>query len=402
MNTFDVPRLLGLLVVILAIAKLLGALAQRIGQPAVMGELVAGVILGMSVTGLVDTHNDYLHLFAEIGVVLLLFQIGLETDLAKLMQVGGTATVVAVVGVVLPFILGYAVCWMLGHGGLVAVVAGASLTATSIGITARVLADLGRLHEPESQVILGAAVLDDVVGLIVLAVVAGLMKGQQVTLLSVTRTTALAFGFLVITLLMGRLIVPPLVTLISRLKVPGTPTLLGIMAAFGLAWLASVSGSALIIGAFAAGLLLRATPLAYEIERGTHAVGHLFVPLFFVIVGAAVDVRVLNPVDPANRTPLALGGLLFVAAVVGKLLAGYAPFWYRGNKTVIGVGMIPRGEVGLIFAQRGLVGGVFDVGLFSAVMVMVMATTFMTPPLLKLLFPPLLPSTRCELGDNLN
>jgi Kef-type K+ transport system membrane component KefB len=157
------------------------------------------------------------------------------------------------------------------------------------------------------------------------------------------------------------------------------------MLALGLAWLASVSGSAMIIGAFAAGLLLRGTPQAHEIERGVASLGHFFVPLFFVAVGAAVDVQVLNPIDPTNRKTLLIGGMLIVAAVVGKFLAGFAPFWFRGNKTVIGVGMIPRGEVGLIFAQMGLSCGVFDAGLFSAVTLMVMVTTFMAPPLLKLL-----------------
>ena len=387
MGHLDVPQFLGLLVVMFASAKLLGALAQWIGQPAVLGELLAGVILGMSVGGLVDPSNDVLHLLAELGVVILLFEIGLETDLGKLLQVGGAATVVAVVGVTLPFALGYAVCWILGLSNLVGIMAGASLTATSVGITARVLSDLNRLQEPESQIILGAAVIDDVIGLVILAVVVGLTKGQEVTVLGVAKTTGIAFGFLGGTLLVGKLVVPPLVRWVSRVDLPGTPTMLAVMLAFGLAWLASVSGSAMIIGAFAAGLLLRGTLHAHEIETGVAHLGHFFVPLFFVAVGAAVDVRVLNPVDPANWQTLMVGGLLIVAAVVGKFLAGYAPFWFKGNKKVIGVGMIPRGEVGLIFAQMGLVSGVFDPGLFSAVTLMVMVTTFMAPPLLKLLFP---------------
>ena len=382
----DIPQFLGLLVLILAAAKICGALAQWIGQPAVLGELVAGVILGN--LALVNPKNEVLHLLAELGVVILLFEIGLETDLRKLLKVGGAATAVAVVGVALPFALGYAVCRMLGLGNLVAVVAGASLTATSVGITARVLSDLNRLQEPESQIILGAAVIDDVIGLVILAVVAGLTEGHEVTLLGVAKITAIAFGFLVGTLLVGRLVVPPLVRLVSRIDLPGTPTMLAVMVAFGLAWLASVAGSALIIGAFAAGLLLRDTPQAHEMERGVANLGHFFVPLFFVAVGAAVDLSVLNPLDPANRTTLLIGGLLIVAAVVGKFLAGHAPFWFRGNKNVIGVGMIPRGEVGLIFAQMGLATGVFDAGIFSAVTLMVMVTTFMAPPLLKLLFPP--------------
>jgi Kef-type K+ transport system membrane component KefB len=163
--------------------------------------------------------------------------------------------------------------------------------------------------------------------------------------------------------------------------------MLALMIAFGLAWLASVVGSAMIIGAFAAGLLLRETPQAHEIERGVAHLGHFFVPLFFVTVGAAVDVNVLNPLEPGNRPTLLIGGLLILAAVIGKFLAGYAPVWFKGNKKVIGVGMIPRGEVGLIFAQTGLVSAVFTPSLFSAVTMMVLVTTFMAPPLLKYLLP---------------
>lgn len=388
MDHVDVPQTLGLLVVMLGTAKLFGGLAKWIGQPAVVGELIAGVVLGLSVAGLVDPGNGILHLLAEIGVVILLFEIGLETDLRKLLKVGGESAAVAVVGVALPFALGYAVCWFLGLSNLVAVVAGATLTATSVGITARVLSDLNRLQEPESQIVLGAAVIDDVVGLVILAVVSGLTEGREVTVLGVTTTTAIAFGFLAGTLLLGRFLVPPAVRLVSRANLPGTPTMIAVMLAFGLAWLASVAGSALIIGAFAAGLLLRETSQAHEIEQGVAHLGHFFVPLFFVTVGAAVDVNVLNPFEPANRTILVVGGLLLVAAMIGKFVAGYAPFWFAGNKKVIGVGMIPRGEVGLIFAQMGLASGVFDSSLFSAVTLVVMVTTFVAPPLLKVLFPP--------------
>jgi Kef-type K+ transport system membrane component KefB len=394
MTHLDVPQFLGLLVVLLLAAKLFGALAQGVGQPAVLGELVAGVVLGISVVGLVNPKDQVLHLLAEVGVVILLFEIGLETNLRKLLRVGGASAAVAIVGVVLPFALGYAVCWALGLGNPVAVVAGATLTATSVGITARVLADLNRLQEPESQIVLGAAVIDDVIGLVILAVVSGLTQGQEVTLLGVAQTTGIAFGFLIGTLLVGRLLVPPLVTLASRVNLPGTPTILAVMLAFGLAWLASVAGSALIIGAFAAGLLLRETPQAHDMERGVAHLGHFFVPIFFVAVGAAVDVRVLNPLDPANGQTLLVGGLLLVAAVLGKFFAGYAPFWFRGKKHVIGIGMVPRGEVGLIFAQIGLAAGVFDPGFFSAVTLMVMVTTFMAPPLLKLLFLPREPAQR--------
>jgi Kef-type K+ transport system membrane component KefB len=387
MDHLDLPQFLGLLVAILGTAKLLGAFAQWIGQPAVLGELCAGVILGGSMLGIVEPETEVLHLLSELGVIILLFAIGLETDLQKLLKVGAASSAVAIVGVALPFALGYAVCLLLGLSNLTAVVAGAALTATSVGITARVLSDLNRLQEPESQIVLGAAVIDDVVGLVILAVVAGVTRGEGITAWGIASTTVVAFGFLIGTLLIGSWLVPPIARLLSKIDLPGTPTMLALLLSFGLAWLASYAGSATIIGAFAAGLLIRETPDAHEIERGVASLGHFFVPIFFVVVGSAVDLTVFNPLHAENHGTLLIGGALIVAAVLGKFLSGYAPFWFRGNKRVIGVGMIPRGEVGLIFAQMGLTSGVFDAAMFSAVALMVMVTTFMAPPLLKLLFP---------------
>jgi Kef-type K+ transport system membrane component KefB len=296
----EAPQFLAILVVILGAAKLCGWLAQRIGQPAVLGELLAGVVAGTSVLGLVDPKQETFHLLAELGVIILLFEIGLETDLRKLLKVGGASAAVALTGAALPFGLGYALCLWLGLGNLVAITVGAALTATSVGITARVLSDLGRLNDPESQVVLGAAVIDDVVGLILLTVVVGLTQGREPTALGITWTTAAAFGFLLVTLLVGRWVIPPLLRLVGGIDLPGTLPLLGLLLAFGLAWLAHTVGSAVIIGAFAAGLLLAPTEKAQDVEKGVKQLGHFFVPIFFVTVGAAVDVRVLNPFDAAN------------------------------------------------------------------------------------------------------
>lgn len=383
-----VPQFLVLLVVMLGAARLCGLLAKSIGQPSVLGELIAGVILGPSLLGLLDPQLEVVHLLAEVGVIILLLLIGLETDLKQLLAVGGTSTAVAAVGVIAPFVLGYAVCRLLGMDNLVSIVAGAALTATSVGITARVLSDLGRLQEPESQIVLGAAVVDDIVGLIILTVVSGIAQGNGITPIGIARITAIAFGFLVLALLLGRYIVPPLVRLSGKSSMPGNDTILALVLTFGLAWVASQVGSAVIIGAFAAGLLLRMTHKARDIEHGITELGHFFVPIFFVAVGAAVDVRVFNPLDPANHPTLILGSALVLVAVFGKFISGYAAPWFRGNKKVIGVGMIPRGEVGLIFAQMGLSTRVFDAKLFSAVALMVMVTTFLAPPLLRMLFPP--------------
>lgn len=376
----SVERFLLLLAVILAAAKVLGELAERIGQPAVIGELLAGVLLGPSVVGFVDPTLLPLHLFAEIGVVLLLFGIGLETDLNRLLRVGGAAFTVAVVGVALPFVGGFAVARGLGLELLPSIVAGAALTATSVGITGRVLSDLGRLRSAEGQIVLGAAVIDDVIGLVILAVVSDLVAGTTPTAFGVLRTTAVAFGFVAAVLVVGRFVVPPLFDLIARTGKENTLASMALALAFLLAVLASELGSALIVGAFAAGLVLAPTAHAHAIERGIVRLSNVFVPIFFVVVGAAVDVRTFG-----SRQVVLVGLALTVVAIIGKVLAGYAPVWVRARKTLIGVGMIPRGEVGLIFAQMGLTAGVLNAGTYSALMLMVLVTTFMAPPLLRAL-----------------
>lgn len=385
----DFAYYLKTIALILIAAKVCGSLAKRLGQPGVLGELLAGVLLGVSCFKVVDPHNDTLEVLKELGVTILLFEIGLETDLKQLLKVGGSSLTVACVGVALPFALGYAVCAALGYPYLVSIVAGATLTATSVGITARVLSELNRLREPESQIILGAAVIDDVIGLIILAVVEPLTQGQGVSAMMIGRTTLMACGFLLITLLAGRMILPPIINWVERSKFAGTPTMMAMICLLAVAWGASSAGVAPIIGAFAAGLLLRETDAAHAIEHGVAQLGQFFVPIFFVCVGASVDVNVLNPLVAENLPTLRVGGLLILAAIVGKFLCGYSPFWFKGRKHVIGIGMIPRGEVGLIFAEKALATGVFDIGMFSAATIMVVATTFVAPPLLRWTFPPL-------------
>ena len=385
MQHLEAAQLFALLAIMLGVAKVGGAAAQRLGQPAVLGELLGGVLVGQSVLRLVDPSIETIHLFSELGVFILLLAIGLETDPRALMRVGTTSAAVAVAGVVAPFTLGFLACRLLGLGTVVAIMAGATLTATSVGITARVLSDLGRLRDTEGQIILGAAVLDDILGLIILTVVTSMTRGQEVTVGGVLQTTGAAFGFLVVVMLAGRYLMPIVFRLTRAIDLPGTPTILALILAFGLASLAEASGSAMILGAFAAGLLLTSSPQFREIEHGVTALGHFFVPLFFVTVGAAVDLRTLNPLEPDTRYALVVGLILVAVGVVGKVVSGYAPFWFRGNRLVIGVGMIPRGEVGLIFAQMGRTAGVFNEGLFAGLTLMVMVTTFIAPPLLKTL-----------------
>ena len=373
----SVAELLLVLVAVFIATKLIGEAAQRIGQPAVLGELIAGVVLGGSVLGILDPADPVIHILAEIGVMVLLFEIGLHTDLRALIRVGKAATLVGVVGLTLPFLGGYFVATWLGQPPIVALVCGAALTATSIGISARVLSDLGRLETPEGQVVLGAAVLDDVVGLIILSVVAGIVGGEGISTLGVAKTAGIALGFVVVALLVGGIVAPPVFRLVERIKTAGALGLIALAFAFAMAALASMAGSALIIGAFAAGLVLHNTPQRQDIERSTTAIGHFFVPIFFAAVGASVELSAFGDPDA-----LLVGGALIVVGIAGKVAAGFAPFWFKGSKLLVGVAMVPRGEVGLIFAQMGLTSGAIGADMFGALMLMVLVTTFVTPPLL--------------------
>jgi Kef-type K+ transport system membrane component KefB len=378
-----IAELLLALLAIFAAAKLFGELAERIGQPAVLGEMVGGVVIGVSGLRLINPHDPLLHVLAELGVLLLLFLIGLETNIQRLLSVGGASLAVALAGVILPFAAGYGVGMWLGYPTTVSVFLGAALTATSVGITARVLSDLGHLKSDESQVILGAAVVDDILGLVLLSVVSAMAAGQKLTVIGVGKTFGIAFGFVFLAIVIGSVLAPRLIALITRLRVAKALFFASIMFAFALAYLADAVGSAVIIGAFAAGLVLARTDRGREIEHEVYDVAQFFIPIFFVSVGAAVDLKALNPFRADTRQFFVLGILLTLVAVVGKLVAGYAAFGRPLRKIVIGVGMIPRGEVGLIFAQLGLAAGLLSAGLYSSVAMMVMVTTFVAPPLLR-------------------
>jgi Kef-type K+ transport system membrane component KefB len=386
------------LAAILVAAKGFGELAERIGQPAVLGELLAGVMLGGSVLGIVPSGGaeaDLIHVLAELGVLLLLFEIGLETDLREMFRVGPASLAVAAVGVVLPFAFGY-LFWryaphaMSGEGDLVtaAIFLGATLTATSVGITARVLSDLRRMNTPEARIIIGAAVIDDVLGLVILSVVTGIAAGAAVSLLGILRTLGVAVGFLVVAVVVGRYAAPRLFDVIDRMRVRYVLVVAAVAFALGLAALADLAGSALIIGAFAAGLILSGTNQFDTIEHEVRPVASIFTPVFFVSVGSSVNLTLLIPSTPEARATLLTAGALIVLAIVGKIAAGWAAPWARFRRLVVGVGMIPRGEVGLIFADIGRRAGVLSDEVFGAVLLMVMVTTFVAPPALKALFAP--------------
>jgi Kef-type K+ transport system membrane component KefB len=373
----DIGSILIALVAIFIATKALGELAQRIGQPAVLGELIAGILLGGSVLGLVDPGDPVIATMSELGVIILLFAIGLETELASIIRVGGAATTVAMAGVAIPFGLGYAASLALGLSTTSALVCGAALCATSVGITARVLSELGWLDTKEGSVILGAAVIDDIIGLIILAVVAAIAGGATLGVLSIGRIAGVAIAFVGAAVLIGGLVAQPVFRFVERVRSGGALGLFALAFAFLLAFLAQRSGSAMIVGAFAAGLVLYKLPQRHEIEKSVTGIGHFFVPVFFASVGAAVDLRAL-----ANPQSLMLGGALILCGIVGKVVAGFVPWWFRGDKLFVGIGMVPRGEVGLIFAQMGLAAGAVAAGEFGALMLMVLVTTFVTPPAL--------------------
>ena len=392
------PFFLVLLAVLVG-AKLLGELAERLGQPAVLGELIAGVLLGASVLGVLPeagTIREVMQLLAEIGVAILLFEIGLETDLKEMFRVGGSASIVAVVGVVVPFFLGF-VYWILVQPAIgthaagisttiVAVFVGATLTATSVGITARVLTDIGRIHTREARIVIGAAVVDDVLGLVILAIVSGLAAGASLTIFGVTLKFAVAAGFLVVALVLGNRIAPRLFGFIDRMRVRGVLLVMAFCFALLFAALAKLAGSAMIIGSFAAGIVLSSTNQFDLITDRIAPVADIFAPIFFVVVGAGVNVALLNPWSPAfDLSVLGVGGALLAIAIFGKVIAGFTVGWgaERLNHAAIGIGMIPRGEVGLIFAHMGLTRGILSQQVFSAILIMVIFTTFLAPPLLK-------------------
>ncbi len=367
-------------------AKLFGEIAERLGQPAVLGELLAGVMLGPSVLGLVPLSQGVL-LVAEVGVILLLFEVGLETDIAELVKVGGPAAAVAVMGMVLPFAGGYLMTAALGQSNLTAIFVGAAMTATSVGITARVLSELKVLESREGKIILGAAVVDDIMGLVVLAVVSDLGQGTRVRALDVARAAGLAVGFLAVALVVGMPLGKRLIGIVGRANVRGVLVAVSVAMAMLLAVAAEKAGSAAIVGAFAMGLVLARTNRRHDIDHALKPVVDIFAPLFFVAVGAQVDVKLLNPLVAENRSALGLALGLTVVGFLGKFLAGFCA-WGKTRRAFVGAGMVPRGEVGLIFAAIGKASGSLSEEVFVAVVLAVFGTTFLAPPLLKALAPP--------------
>jgi Kef-type K+ transport system membrane component KefB len=390
------------MIVILIAAKLGGELFERIRQPAVLGELIAGMVIGN--LNLVGFHGlDFLRteeviaILAEIGVIFLLFEVGLESNLKEMMAVGLSSLLVATAGVIAPMVLGWGVAaWFLPHEGtLVHVFIGATLTATSVGITARVLRDLGKVTTKEAKIILGAAVIDDVLGLLVLAVVSGMILaanqgGTGLSLASIAWILAKAVIFLAGSLIAGLYASPRLFGLASKLRVHGMLLVTSIAFCFLLAYLAGAIGLAPIVGAFAAGLILDEVHYKDFVDRGEHTIEEMLqpittflVPIFFVLMGIRVDLSTFG-----HLNILGFAAVLTLVAIIGKQVCGLAVAERGLNRLAVGLGMIPRGEVGLIFAGIGMtlrLNGeqVVSVPTFSAVVIMVIVTTLVTPPVLK-------------------
>ena len=377
--TLSLPHLLLVIAAVLITAKILGALAERIKQPAILAELIAGVVLGGSVLGVLDPNEPVIHTLAQLGLVILLFEIGLATDLRGLGKVGGTAATVAVVGVALPFVFGFLALDLLGVSRTAAFVCATALTATSVGVSTRVLSDIGRLHTVEGRVVLGAAVLDDIIGLVLLSIVASFAVGAVIDSSAILRTATVAFGFVAVALVVGYFVVPPLFRVAhARVFAPNTIAVTGLAFAFALAAAAGLLGSAIIVGGFVAGVLLNQLDESDQIEKAAATMGSLLTPLFFASVGASVSLSAFR--EP--RT-LVITLLLLVIGMAGKVAAGYAPLGFRGSKRLVGVSMIPRGEVELIVAQTGLAIGALDSALFGAVTLMVLLSTLIAPPLIQ-------------------
>jgi Kef-type K+ transport system membrane component KefB len=376
MSVGDVLR--DILVVLIA-AKAAAEVAERLALPAVVAEIAAGVLIGPSALRLVGGEDEVLRVLGELGVILLLLQVGLQMDLAELGAVGRPAVLVAATGVAVPFAGGWAVASALGHGGHTAVFIGAALTATSVGITARVFADLRALATVEARTVLGAAVVDDVMGLVILTVVVRVVEAGSVSPLEVAGVVGLALAFLVVATGAGSRLAPPVFAGVQRLaRSSGTLVPLALAFTLAVAELASAARLAPIVGAFVAGLALARTGQAERIRRELTPIGHVFVPVFFLQIG--IDARLSEFARPAV---LGLAAALLVVAVAGKLVSAAGAAGAPGDKLLLGLGMIPRGEVGLIFASLGRASGLLGQDLYAALLLVVLASTLVAPPLLR-------------------
>lgn len=384
------------LLAILLMARLLAEVAVRLELPSVIGELVAGVVLGPSLLGWLQP-NEVLKLLAEIGIILLLFQVGLETDIQRLANSGRKSLVVAIGGFFVPFILGF---WLSSSVFelpiLVSLFIGGTLTATSIGITVRVLADLGRQHSPEGQIVLGAAVLDDILGVVLLALLYEFSIGGGINLLNIGKVVLFIATFFILAPLAAKLISVLIHRFDKMNSMPGLiPTTIVSLVLF-FAWLAHAVGAPELLGGFAAGLALsRRFFLPFGVALSTDAefsnridtqmkpIIQLFVPIFFVMVGVSLN---LHQIDWSSSYIWVFSLLFFVLAILGKFAGAFFIRESTYMKSMIGLAMVPRGEVGIIFAELGRVSGIFSNEVYAAMIIVIALTTIVPPLLMKWLY----------------
>ena len=408
----------GRFMLIFVAARALAEVLVRFQLPTILGELLAGVLIGASglhllvppetqvelsnglvsllsslgnvppesVTELYNESFPALEAVAQLGLFALLFLTGLESELDELIAVGTQAFTVAVAGVVLPFALGTWGLMAIFHvGAIPAIFAGASMTATSIGITASVFGELGYLKTREGQIVIGAAVLDDILGIVILAVVIALASGGNLEIGPILKLVAAAAVFVVAAIGLSRSAAPAFDWLIDKLKAPGEVLVASFVILALSCFTATAIGLEAALGAFAAGLILSSSKHNHAIQQAVLPIVTLFATIFFVLVGAGMDLSVINPSDPASRTALIIAAFLFVVAVIGKIAAGWAFVSKQPTRRlVVGLGMMPRGEVGLIFLGLGTSAKLLSPSLEAAILLMVIGTTFLAPVLLRL------------------
>ena len=369
------------LFVIFVAAQVGAEIAQRLKLPGVVGEIAAGCVVGPSVLGWIVV-NEPLEVLAEIGVVLLLFSVGLETRLDDLKRVGRSAFLVGVLGVAIPFVMGSAWAHASGFAWNKSLFVAAAFVATSAGITARVLQELGALQRTESRVILGAAVIDDILAMLLLGVVVALQAGDAVNVGSLLVVLAEAVGFLVVIGWLGTRVMRKKSHWLEGPANPLSPLTIVLALCLGLAFLSTKFGLAAIIGAFLAGMIASETTQRESLEHQMQPLLALLVPFFFVVTGSKIDLAQLASVEA-----LVTLAVVTLIAIVSKLAGGFLGALSLGRRgaTIVGVGMVPRGEVGVVIASLGLTAGVFTDRTYAVIVAMSLLTAMVTPPVLAVL-----------------
>ncbi len=416
-----IAALVGTAGIIFIFSLVLGEICTRLKLPTVLGDLVAGMLLGGSILGFlifspegIEANGillrglelvtgasaevveqaykfqmrDFLEASANIGLLTLLFTTGLESDLKELIRVGTQAATVAFTGVAVPFVLGtFVLIKFFGIATIPALFAGAALTATSIGITAKVLQDIGSLNSDEGQIILGAAILDDILGIVILAVVLSLVQTGEVEIGNIIYLLTSATLFVLGAVFLNQFFGSIFVAAINKIKNPAALMLLAVIFLNACSLLATAVGLEAILGAFAAGLVLGETEFQEKLQSLFEPFIFVYTTIFFVTIGAKVDLSVLNPTVAANQKGLIIAACLIVIAILGKIIAGFAVFTDKPiNRLAIGTGMIPRGEVGLVFAGLGATTGALSNSLGAAIIIMVIVTTLIAPLMLRFVF----------------